>query len=235
MIVYKTTNLVNNKVYIGKDGKNNPNYLGSGKLLQLAIKKYGRNKFKKEILFESEDENLINQIEKLEIKKHKNRDSCYNIAEGGTGGFTTKYYSKEEHNRWINNLSKANKNRKFSLETREKISQSNRGKFYGDKKTISDSVKKVWSDPNSVFNSDEYRKKLSKIHLGRKCMESTKEKISKANSGSKNGRAVSFDIEGIIYKTRREAAIAYSISEPAVTKRCKSVNFPNWNIYKIIK
>ena len=41
MIVYKTTNLINGKIYIGKDMKNNPNYLGSGTILRRAIKKYG--------------------------------------------------------------------------------------------------------------------------------------------------------------------------------------------------
>ena len=45
MVVYLTTNLVNNKKYIGKDVKNNPNYLGSGALLLEDIKKYGKQKF----------------------------------------------------------------------------------------------------------------------------------------------------------------------------------------------
>ena len=33
MIIYKTINLLNGKVYVGKDEKNNPNYYGSGKIL----------------------------------------------------------------------------------------------------------------------------------------------------------------------------------------------------------
>ena len=41
MIIYKTTNLINGKFYIGKDSKNDPNYLGSGKILKKAFKKYG--------------------------------------------------------------------------------------------------------------------------------------------------------------------------------------------------
>ena len=41
MIIYKTTNLVNGKIYIGQDSNNNPNYYGSGTLLHKAIKKYG--------------------------------------------------------------------------------------------------------------------------------------------------------------------------------------------------
>ncbi len=42
MIIYITTNLLNGKKYIGKDEKNNPSYLGSGKLLKLAINKHGK-------------------------------------------------------------------------------------------------------------------------------------------------------------------------------------------------
>ena len=50
MIIYKTTNLINNKIYIGQDSRNNPYYYGSGTIITLAIKKYGKNNFKKEIL-----------------------------------------------------------------------------------------------------------------------------------------------------------------------------------------
>ena len=39
MYVYKTTNLVNGKMYIGKTKYDKPLYFGSGKLIQIAIKK----------------------------------------------------------------------------------------------------------------------------------------------------------------------------------------------------
>ena len=49
-IIYKTTCLVNYKIYIGQSIRNKNYYLGSGKLLLKAIKKYGKNNFTKEIL-----------------------------------------------------------------------------------------------------------------------------------------------------------------------------------------
>ena len=42
MIIYKTTNLINHKIYIGQDSNNNPNYLGSGHLVKQAINKYSK-------------------------------------------------------------------------------------------------------------------------------------------------------------------------------------------------
>ena len=40
--IYLTTNLINNKRYIGMTTKNDSNYFGSGKLIKWAIKKYGK-------------------------------------------------------------------------------------------------------------------------------------------------------------------------------------------------
>jgi len=85
MIIYKTTNLINGKFYIGQDSKNDPTYLGSGKLLNRAIKKYGRENFVKEILIECDNKDELNQQEIFLISKLK---PIYNIAKGGSGGDT---------------------------------------------------------------------------------------------------------------------------------------------------
>ena len=50
MVVYKTTNMVNGKIYVGKYEGDRESYLGSGYILKKAIKKYGKENFKREII-----------------------------------------------------------------------------------------------------------------------------------------------------------------------------------------
>ena len=52
-IIYKTTNIINNKIYIGYHGTNEieDGYLGSGYDLKQAFKKYGKSNFQREVLF----------------------------------------------------------------------------------------------------------------------------------------------------------------------------------------
>ena len=76
--VYKTTNLVNGKIYIGKHITEDPNdrYLGSGHLFYKAVRKYGVKNFKKEVLFifDNEEEMLDKERELVNegyiISKH---------------------------------------------------------------------------------------------------------------------------------------------------------------------
>lgn len=90
MVIYKTTNTVNGKIYIGKDVRNRNSYLGSGKYLHNAISKYGRDKFVKEILEYCETKAELCEREKFYIKQFnsRHRDIGYNIAKGGEGGDT---------------------------------------------------------------------------------------------------------------------------------------------------
>ena len=98
-IIYKTTNLINGKFYIGKDQNNNSDYIGSGILLKKAIKKYGRENFVKEVL----EECLIEELSDKEIywiNKLNAIQNGYNIAEGGAGGNTRKGFTEEQYLKW---------------------------------------------------------------------------------------------------------------------------------------
>lgn len=91
MIIYKTTNLINGKIYIGLDSYNRPNYLGSGLWITRAIKKYGKKNFKKEILEHCTCKNIYER-EKYWVKFLNARDPKigYNICEGGLGSLGRK-------------------------------------------------------------------------------------------------------------------------------------------------
>jgi hypothetical protein len=89
-IIYKTTNIKNGKIYVGKDKINNPNYIGSGVILEQAIQKYGRQYFQKEILEECND-SIVDSREIYWIARLNSTDNKigYNITNGGAGGDTT--------------------------------------------------------------------------------------------------------------------------------------------------
>ena len=89
-IVYKITNLINNKIYVGVHSTNNldDNYMSSSKLVKNAIKKYGKENFKREILYNcSSFEQMFEIEQKLVTEEFCKRGDTYNICPGGLGGF----------------------------------------------------------------------------------------------------------------------------------------------------
>lgn len=86
-----TTCIVNGKKYIGKyEGKESDNYLGSGKLLRRAIKKYGVHNFYRTILerFSSKEDVRSAEIYYIKLFNAIDSEDFYNIAAGGEGGNT---------------------------------------------------------------------------------------------------------------------------------------------------
>lgn len=90
-IIYKITNNINGKIYIGKHKTANLNdsYMGSGKLLTRAIKKHGIGNFTKDILYVFDCEQTMNDKEKeLVTEEFCLRNDTYNLCNGGHGGFS---------------------------------------------------------------------------------------------------------------------------------------------------
>jgi len=85
MIIYKTTNHINDKFYIGQHNGNNPLYLGSGKVLKRAIKKYGKENFTRETLEECSSD-IINEREEYWIDKTHAVELGYNQTWCARGG-----------------------------------------------------------------------------------------------------------------------------------------------------
>ena len=192
MYIYKVTNVVNTKIYIGLSThliENSVDYLGSGILINKAISKYGRENFIKEILENNIDSiSLLNEREIFWIKEFNSTDKTigYNISHGGAGSLGVEK----------------------SLETREKLRNANLGKVQeestilkrsskikGMKRTdesktnISEGLKKYYSEfPHHMLgkenkHSDETKLKISESHKGKILSDEHKQKISESNKG----------------------------------------------------
>ncbi len=138
-LIYKTTNLINNKIYIGKHKTKDKNdaYLGSGTILQKAVQKYGSENFKKEILFECSSEQEMNLLEEDIVDlEFISRLDTYNVTLGGFGGFyhvnskKLNIYEGHKEQAKINlaggtaGFQKKLKDKKFHEEWRQKVSNS---------------------------------------------------------------------------------------------------------------
>lgn len=95
-IIYLTINLVNHKVYIGQTTTDRESYIGSGKYIKKAIKKYGKDKFSKTILISGIKTIVeLNYWEDFYIRLFNatNPKIGYNAKAGGRNG--TFEHSKE--------------------------------------------------------------------------------------------------------------------------------------------
>lgn len=86
--IYKITNKLNGKYYIGfhkrHDKEKLYDYMGSGKLIKRAIEKYGKENFEKEILFEYDNEHdAINKERELVDVSFVMNENTYNLSIGG--------------------------------------------------------------------------------------------------------------------------------------------------------
>lgn len=150
-VIYKITNTVNGKSYIGQHKYNNElnpmgKYKGSGVILHRAYKKYGEENFTIEILYRRiRDKQTIDAMEVYAIEKYKPE---YNIAKGGSGGDTFSGASEEDKMARRKRLSESLKNAKWHYTT-ESL------------KRIADGAKKRIGRPNPHSEITKFRMSIS--------------------------------------------------------------------------
>ena len=157
--LYKITNVVDGRFYIGKHGGvTQSNYWGSGIVLKNHIKKHGRKNLKYEILVIS-DQQYIYDLEKAYVDDEflKANPNCINLVKGGMGG----------------NLGDVphNKGKKMSPEFCEKLRIAKTGK---------PSLRKGY------VTSEETKQKISLANKGKVHSEATLEKFRLANTNFKH-------------------------------------------------
>ena len=200
MYIYKITNKVNGKIYVGKHASKRKNYWGSGIILKAAIKKYGKENFIKEIIEYCENENELSTREIFWIKflNSRNRLIGYNITEGGDGNSIIVGYWKGK------NLSDEHK------------------------KNISAHHADVSGDKNPMFgktHDDTIKENLRKIKTGLKHSIETRQKQSEKAKGNNNSNSkLNNDIVAEIrkeYANGKKAddlAKKYGVNKPCIWK-----------------
>lgn len=221
--VYKTTNLVNGKIYIGvhKQSKPKDYYIGSGAYFKRAYKKYGRDNFSKEILFvyNSSSEAYSKEAE-LVTEEFVSKNDNYNLIPGGIGG-PGKKLSKEH----IQAIIESKIGIPRTQEVKDKISKTRL-------------EKKIPSPNKNKKLSEDHCRALSLAKLGSKgppMPDTTRAALLKALSGPrtqefKDKFKKKLLIHGVIYNSCTEVAKEFNISNSLVSFRLKSDKW-DWTYY----
>lgn len=139
--VYRITNTINGKSYIGKTGMNfgdrwdsHRSLLNSGKhdnpRLQRAWNKYGAENFEFAIVEVVEDTGLLNDLEIKYIADYRAVGLSYNLHDGGDGGYNLGKHLSDETKRKIGEKNRQNMlGKKASEETKRRMSESHRRRY----------------------------------------------------------------------------------------------------------
>lgn len=229
-VIYKATNTVNGKVYIGQTIEGFERrmkkhlYLaenGGQTIFYKAIRKYGEENFIWEIVGvatskEELDEKEIFWIKELNSYAFNENSNGYNMTKGGDG--TIGFSPSEETRKKIGSI---HKGKTISKETREKMSKARRGE-------------KHWNYGN--HHSEETKKKIGESlnmkgennpMFGKKHSERARKKIGDARRGAKSPNAksvVKLDLEGNFiekFDTAQQGADSVCGDRSGIIKCCK--------------
>ncbi|MGE6347870.1 NUMOD3 domain-containing DNA-binding protein [Bacillus mycoides] len=219
MIIYKATNTANNKVYIGlttskleqrkRQHKHSALTADSMCTFHMAIRKYGWNNLKWEVVDMADEFEELCEKEKYWISHHNSYgNGGYNETKGGDNGFLGRIHSEE---------------------TREKISKANKGK------TASEETRKKMSETRKLITGEKHhlhgRTGEKCFNYGKRHSDDAKSKMSNAKLGKYTGKdsphAVSIiqltmDNELVAeHGSIKDASVSVGGKSPNIVKVCK--------------
>lgn len=235
--IYKITNIVNRKMYIGQSidmeqrwKEHIIHHRTGNQILYKAMRKYGIENFKFEIQDICNEEDLNNleiyYIWYFNTYVHSDSSIGYNMT---TGGNTTKGFRLSDDTKLkISNSLKGkyskeknyNYGKSLTKEQRQKISNTLRGKYCGDK------------NPNYGKKlSDETKSKISKSWESRIVSDETKTKMSEARTGSNNSNSKPVVCNDNLFLCIKHCVEYYGekqIKEWVKNKKCKNKNLKGY-------
>jgi len=179
--LYKITNTINNKIYIGvhRTDNINDNYMGSGKILKRSQSKYGIKNFTKEILhtFPTYME-ALDEERRIVTTEFIERKDNYNIKEGGFGSCkwskeVIQHLSDKGKKRWNDPIFVQKMLRSLKSEERKtKIGNKFRTWMVNNPEKLKEKMNKINKDPIKI-------EKTRQKHLGTKRNTEARKNISK--------------------------------------------------------
>jgi len=146
--IYKTTNNINGKYYIGchKTANIDDGYMGSGKALLKAIEKYGKHNFTKEILiYCTTIDDMFEKEKEIVNESVVNDENSYNLKIGGSSNFYYVNKNKLNHktNQHLKHAEKLKNDPEYAKQFSKKMSIANRKKEHKKTEKQKESAKKV--------------------------------------------------------------------------------------------
>lgn len=227
--LYKTTNLINNKFYIGVHASNKKHdlkYFGSGIAINRAIKKYGIENFKNEIIsyYSSleeayEAERTIVNIDMI------NQPDCYNMICGGIGGTGENLMTPDNIARM--KLPK-------SQEVKDKISEALKGKCYltedGRKRLREAFIGNSRAKGMTYSHTEDAKIAIAESRRGKKMSDETKRKCSKNRTGKGMGVNNAMYSEENRNKVRDSKIGLRGLTHPEYGKKLARPGSDKWNL-----
>ena len=247
MIIYKITNLINNKIYIGQTTQplncrwnDHCHSKRKNNAITNAIRKYGKDNFSIEVLATVYKTDDLNRLEKFYIEEFNSlAPKGYNLKTGG-----------QDHNRYTDEskkkMSSARIGTTMPIDVRKKISKTHKQRFKDNpllSQQRSEMVKKAWTDPQYRINKSIKQKEYWSDDINRKRhsaigkqLVSDPEYLKKVSNGVKKAqqrpevkqrmeqfyktkcKKVINDLQEI-FDSIKDAAEAYGIQSSSITKQ----------------